>query len=211
MRWGATEAEVAEVLPGDELLADPTLTTTRAITIDAPAASVWPWLVQMGQDRAGFYSYDWLENLVGLRFHNADTVVPQWQALAIGDQFRSAPESAGPDAGFTVVAVDPGRAIVTVVGDPERVVPLASTPPMPDGGTWVFVVEALGDDRCRLLVRLRARFGLPAPVEWIADRVLEPIHFVMERKQLLGIKARAERTHRDPRHHQGAAHQGRPA
>jgi hypothetical protein len=210
MRWGATDAEVAEVLPGDELLADPTLSTTRAVTIDAPAAAVWPWLVQMGQDRAGFYSYDWLENLVGLRFHNADTVVPQWQVLEIGDQFRSAPESAGPDAGFTVVAIDPGRAIVTVVGDPERVVPLASTPPMPDGGTWVFVVEVLGDDRCRLLVRLRARFGLPAPVEWIANRVLEPIHFVMERKQLLGIKARAERVHRD-QHHPGAGRQGRPS
>jgi hypothetical protein len=193
MRWGATGVEVVALLPGDDLLAGPALTTTRAITIDAPPGAVWPWLVQMGQDRAGFYSYDWLENLVGLQFHNADTIVPEWQDLEVGDQLRSAPASAGPTAGFTVVAIEPGRAIVTVVGDPEQVLPLASAPPLPEGGTWVFVVEPTEDGRCRLIVRLRARFGLSVPVEWIAYRALEPIHFVMERKQLLGIKARAER------------------
>jgi hypothetical protein len=193
MRWGATDAEVAKSLPGDELIVDPTLVTTRAITIDAPPAAVWPWLVQMGQNRAGLYSYDWLENLVGLDFTNADSIVPEWQHLELGDQFRSAPESAGADAGFTVVAIDPCRSIVTVVGDPDRVVPLASNPPMPDGGTWVFVVEPLGDERSRLIVRMRARFALPGPVEWVAGRILEPIHFAMERKQLLGIKSRAER------------------
>lgn len=191
-RWGATDAEVAKPLPGDELLASPTLTTTRAVTIDAPPTVVWPWLLQMGQDRAGFYSYDWLENLVGLRFHNARTIVPEWQHLAVGDQLRSAPASAGPDAGFTVVAIDPGRALVTVVGDPDEAVPLAANPPMPQGGTWAFVVEPVDGARSRLLVRFRSRFGLPAPAEWTAARMLEPVHFVMERKQLLGIKHRAE-------------------
>jgi hypothetical protein len=195
VRWGATDAEVAEPLPGDDLLVRPRLTSTRSITIDAPPASVWPWLVQMGQNRGGMYSYDWVENLVGLNFHNADTIVPEWQALTIGDQLRAAPESAGPDAGFTVVDIDPGRAIVTVVGDPSRVLALASNPPMPDGATWVFVLEAVDDDRCRLIVRFRLRVGSPLPVAWLAYRIIEPIHFLMERKQLLGIKARAERTH----------------
>lgn len=202
MNWGATDGEVASPLPGDELLVDPSLTTTRAITIDAPPEAVWPWLVQMGQDRAGLYSYDWLENLVGLDFHNADDLVPEWQQLDVGDQIRAAPASSGPDAGFTVVSLESGRWIVTVVGDPERVISAAATPPLPDGGTWVFVLEEVIGGRTRLLVRLRSRFGLPPPAGWLADRCLEPVHFVMERRQMLGIKERVERSapslHRRP-------------
>lgn len=193
LRWGATDAEVAALLPGDELLDEPTLVTTRAVTIDAPSTSVWPWLVQMGQDRGGLYSYDWIENLVGLDFHNADRIVPEWQTLEVGDQIRAAPETAGAEAGFTVVAIDPGRSIVTLVGDPDQVVPEASQPPLPAGGTWVFVVEPLGDNQSRLLIRLRMQLDWPRPAAWIAERLLEPVHFVMERKQLLGIKERAER------------------
>jgi hypothetical protein len=191
--WGATPEEVAEDLPGDGLLERPGLATTRAVTIDAPPARVWPWLVQMGQDRGGLYSYDWLESLFGLRFHNAERIVQEWQTLEVGDQFRAAPPEAGPEAGFTVVAIDPGRSIVTAVGDPERVVPQAASGHLPDGGTWVFVVRPLPDGRTRLVVRLRARFTGPAGVAWVFRRLLEPVHFVMERKQLLGIKARAER------------------
>lgn len=193
VRWGATDDEAAGDLPGDELLADPGLVTTRAVTIDAPARDVWPWLVQQGQQHGGLYSYDWLENLVGLQFHNADRIVPEWQHLEVGDQFRVAPDSSGPEAGFTVVAIDPGRSIVTVVGDPARMVPMSQDPPLPAGGTWAFVLRPLDGGRCRLVIRLRADFDLPAPLEWLAERALEPVHFVMERKQLLGIKARAER------------------
>jgi hypothetical protein len=73
--------------------------TTRAITIAAAAEAIWPWLVQMGQDRGGLHSYDWLENLFGLQFRNADRIVPEWQHLAVGDQIRLAPTKGGPDAG----------------------------------------------------------------------------------------------------------------
>ena len=83
----------------------------------------------MGQGRGGFYSYDWLENLFGLDIHNADRIEPDWQHLAVGDQLRAAPPTAGPEAGFTVVAIDPGRSLVTAVGDPAVVGPQAAAGP----------------------------------------------------------------------------------
>lgn len=191
--WGTDLPEQYGRLPGDDLLPEPSMITTRAITIDAPPEAVWPWLVQMGQGRAGFYSYDWLENLFGLDIHNAARINPAWQELRVGDQLRAAPASAGPAAGFTVVAVDPGRSLVTAGGDPAVVGPQAAAGPLPDGGTWAFVLEPVGLHQTRLLVRLRARFPLPAAGSWIVERLLEPIHFVMERKQLMGIRERVER------------------
>lgn len=194
LRWGADLSEVDRELPGDSLVANPSAVSTRAITIEAPPEAIWPWLVQMGQDRAGLYSYDWLESLLGLHFHNSDRIVPDWQRLAVGDQIRAAPSSAGPDAGFTVVAIDPPRSIVTVVGDPARVLPAAQSGTLEDGATWTFVLRPIDEQRTRLVVRFRGRFGLPTVVDWLAMRLLEPLHFVMERKQLLGIRQRASQT-----------------
>lgn len=190
LRWGAEASDVDAALPGDELIGNPTIVTTRAITINASPEAIWPWLVQMGQDRGGLYSYDRLESLCGLHFHNADRIVPEWQHLDVGDQIRAAPATAGPEAGFTVVAIDEYRSIVTAIGDPSRVLVQAKTGALPEGGTWVFVLQPVDDHRTRLIVRLRANFGMPLVAEWIAARVLEPIHFVMERKQLLGIRRR---------------------
>jgi len=218
LRWGATDAEATERLPGDELLPSPTVSTTRAITIDAATTDVWPWLVQMGQDRAGLYSYDWLENLCGLQFHSADRIVAEWQHLDVGDQIRAAPASSGPDAGFTVVAVDPGRSIVAAAGDPAKVIPQSSAGALGDGGTWTFVVRDIEGGRARLIVRLRARFGLPQPGEWLAGRLIEPVHFVMERGQLLGIRQRVTTSTRRqrnaasaPRHRELSSTPGTPA
>lgn len=83
--WGATSAEVGRVMPGDELIPDPDMLSTRAVTIHAPASSIWPWPVQMGSGRAGAYTYDWIENLFGLNMHSADAILPQFQDLAVGD------------------------------------------------------------------------------------------------------------------------------
>ncbi|MGZ3681510.1 MAG: hypothetical protein ACXWQR_24345, partial [Ktedonobacterales bacterium] len=85
LRWGATAAERRESLPGDALVPDPATTSTLAITVDAPVIAVWPWLAQIGQDRAGFYSYEWLENLAGCRMRNADHIYPEWQHRHIGE------------------------------------------------------------------------------------------------------------------------------
>jgi hypothetical protein len=148
----------------------------------------------MGQDRGGLYSYDWLESLFGLNFHNAERIVPEWQHLDVGDQIRAAPPKAGPEAGFTVVAIEPQRFMVTAIGDPARVVPQAQSGSLPQGGTWSFILVPIDELRTRLIVRFRARFGLHPVKEWVAARLLEPLHFVMERKQLLGIRERAMRS-----------------
>ena len=92
LRWGATDQESDEPLPGDDLIADPDLTATRAITIRASADQVWPWIAQLGQGRGGFYSYDFLENLVGCNIHSADRIVPEWQDVEVGDEVKLAPQ-----------------------------------------------------------------------------------------------------------------------
>jgi hypothetical protein len=94
LRWGANAEELAGALPGDELIARPDLTATRAITARAPAARVWPWIAQLGQARGGFYSYDFLENLVGCNIHSAARVVPEWQDIKPGDKVGLHPEVA---------------------------------------------------------------------------------------------------------------------
>lgn len=84
LRWGATDEELGKPLPGDELVPHPGIESTRAITVNAPVEQVWSWLAQIGQDRGGFYSYEWLENLAGCRMRNADRVHPEWQHREVG-------------------------------------------------------------------------------------------------------------------------------
>ncbi len=181
LRWGATEDEASGVLPGDRVLADPDLVATRAITIAAPPEAVWPWLVQLGQARGGFYSYDLLENLAGCRIHNADRIVPEWQHIAVGDEVRLHPEVA-----LTVAEVHPGRALVL-----RGAVPLGDTPP-PYDFTWAFAVAKRADGATRLVVRERYAYTH----KWAA-LLVEPvavISFLMSQKMLRGIRDRAERT-----------------
>jgi hypothetical protein len=180
LRWGATREEVDAALPGDELILHPGLTATRAVTIRADSAAVWPWVAQLGQGRGGFYSYDALENLVGCNIHSADHVVPAWQSIAVGDEVRL-----HPDGGLQVALVEPGRALVLRGG-----VPMGATPP-PYDFTWTFVVHDAPGGDSRLLVRERYGYVkgwvplLVEPVSWIS--------FLMSRRMLLGIKERAER------------------
>src|SRR5271157_5816590 len=88
LTWGATEAEAARSLPGDDLLEDPDVVTTRAIGVDVSPSTIWPWIVQMGPGRAGAYTYDWIENLAGLDMHSADEIIPEYQHLEVGDGWR---------------------------------------------------------------------------------------------------------------------------
>ncbi len=129
--WGATQEEVAAVLPGDELVPEPADQNTLAVPVDAPAEDVWSWLVQMGQGRGGMYSYDWLENLIGLDIHTTDEVREEWQHLAVGDRVVVVPEGYGPmPAGyaFTVARAEPPRALVLRQAPPEH----------PWNGVWSF-------------------------------------------------------------------------
>ena len=109
LRWGATDAEVEGGLPGDDFLRVADLQATRAVSIEAPAHAVWPWLAQMGQGRGGLYSYDFLENLAGLDIHSADRIHPEWQDIKSGDRFHLAPAAS---ADLEVGLVDTGSALV---------------------------------------------------------------------------------------------------
>jgi hypothetical protein len=113
--WGATPEEKRSVLPGDELIGEPADTVTRAVGIGAPAEEVWCWLVRIGKGRGGMYSYDWLENIIGLDIHSADAIHEEWQHLAVDDRVVVVPNGwMGIKGGyaFPVAAVEAGRAIV---------------------------------------------------------------------------------------------------
>jgi hypothetical protein len=187
-QWGATEEEVRRPLPGDDLLAEAVYETTHAIDVDALPEDVWPWLVQMGQGRGGFYSYDWVENLSGLNIHSADRLVPEYQQLAEGDIVRLAPNT-----GLVAAVVDPPRALVL-----RATAELATRRPPKRGDpgyfdwSWAFVVEPVGATGSRLLIRLRADTAAGLPFSLVGPLVWEPLHFLMERKMLRGIRERAE-------------------
>jgi hypothetical protein len=169
LTWGATAEEAAARLPGDELLEEADGVATRAITIDAPRSAVWPWIAQMSP-RGGAYTYDSIENLLGLNIHSADRVLPDYQHPQVGDGFGYGSDKMS----FRIV-------------EPEHV--LAS--PSADGNwVWTFVLEEQ-DGRTRLLSR--NRFRLPKLKDKIGMIPMEPGSLIMERKMLVGIKQRAER------------------
>lgn len=177
LTWGATRSEASGELPGDELLENPDGVATRAIEIEAPASAVWPWLAQMGPSpRGGAYTYDWIENLLGLNMHSADRVLPEFQHPQVGD----------------TIGYGSNRMRLERV-EPERVLAWRSE----DGNwAWTFVLEA-SDGRTRLISR--NRFRLPTLAGRIGMVPMEPASLLMERKMLLGIKRRAEHLHHERR------------
>ena len=185
MRMGTTAAERRAEMFGDSLHPAARYRVDNAITINAPAESVWPWIAQMGQDRGGFYSYDRLERLFGVRIHNVDSIVPAWQERKVGELVRCCQPTylggiLGDNAGWHVEAVDPGRALVLE--------------------NWgAFIVQPIDSTRSRFHIRQRNP-GRPtfighliAPVGLL---VFEPAHFIMQRGMLAGVKRRAEETAR---------------
>jgi hypothetical protein len=204
--WGVEPEEADKPLPGDVTVADGETLLTRGITIDAPPDAVWPWLVQMGYGRGGWYSYDQLD----MKGRSAEGIRPEFQSLAVGDIVPT-----HPDGGFEVTLIEPGRALVVYLDGAlaERQakaqagsISITETPGLAASGrflrtasppdfavSWAFVLEPVGSDRTRLIERVRGRFG-PAT---IGSRTMLPLMgfgvFVMMRKQMLGIRERAER------------------
>ena len=191
LNWGATEAEVRGVLPGESVVAIPRYQSRRAIPINAPVEEVWGWLVQIGQGRGGFYSYDWLENLFGLNIHSTDQILPELQHLGVGDFIAAEPNQV---AGWRVTALDPPRSLVLTVSIEDAGLPDDSRLDSEAfSGVWIFQLNPIDNSSCRLLVDFRADFG-PGPLSAaLSALLLEPVHFIMERKMLIGIKKRAER------------------
>ena len=166
-RWGSTPGERKRRLPGDPARA-PLFTSTRAVTVNAPAEEVWRWLVQIGQDRGGFYSYDWLENLAGCQLHSADTIHDEWQDRHAGDDLFM-----GPGFGTKLGKVDPPHALIIE--------------------NWgAYVIEPVEETVCRLIARSHADRGVGGLAYVL---FIELPHAIMELKMLHGIKERAERAY----------------
>ena len=171
LTWGATPEEAAARLPGDGLLEHANGVATRAITIAAPPSAVWPWIAQMGPaPRGGAYTYDWIENLLGLNMHSADRVLPDYQQPEIGDGFGFGANRMS----YAIVEADHVLALRSANGN----------------WVWTFVLESR-DGNTRLISR--NRFRLPTLKDRIGMIPMEPGSLVMERKMLRGIKERAER------------------
>jgi hypothetical protein len=175
LTWGATRDEVARPFPGDDLLGTPDVVSTRAITIDAPPSAVWPWLVQMGSDRGGAYTYDWIENLFGLNMHSASTVLPQFQDVKVGDAFPLG--QGGPK--LHVEILDPEHSLVFRFDD----------------AIWIWSFNLVPQNGS---TRLVSRNRIATPNASVAKRafnvlLMEPGSLVMERKMLKGIRHRAEK------------------
>jgi hypothetical protein len=179
-QWGATEEERARRLPGDELVAEPQWTYNHAISIEAPPASVWPWLVQLGQGRGGFYTYEGLENLVGCQIRNVMEIRPELQQLRVGETIVLHGRSG---YGLEVVRLDPGRALVL------------GGPPNEKGSqaTWGFYLLDGPNGATRLLERGRNVVGRGlAEKLGFGPLLMDPISFVMSKRMLQNIKRLVE-------------------
>jgi hypothetical protein len=191
LTWGTRRDEIYHLLPGDELLPEPQIHATHAVTIQAPPSIVWPWLVQLGQGRGGFYSYDWIENMMGLEIQNAERILPEYQDLKVGDSIPLAPDKS---FSVPVAILEPHQALV-LYGD-TRQANDGSRPPVKRGEylavSWGFYLFPTGEGDTRLIERWKANWT-PRPGNTLFYRLfLEPGAFLMERKMLLGIKRRAE-------------------
>jgi hypothetical protein len=187
LRWGATDDEVNAPMPGDDEAAHPIFESTRAITINAPVEEVWPWLVQIGYNRAGFYSYDWLENIAARQagtasgYTSVDYILPEFQDLKVGDPL---PLAEGMD--LTVLALKPHLHIVLAA---HGALPIDES--FSGDFSWVWAVKPIDSITTRLIMRFRAGLNSEKAVK-STGVMMEPMQFIMERKMLLGIKKRAE-------------------
>ena len=183
--WGIDSEVATREYPGDELIPHPRWSWTHGIEVDAPAPAVWPWLAQIGADRGGFYSYQWLENVIGCNLRNAETIHPEWE-IGAGDGLVLHP-SMPP---LPVVAMERGRYFV-VHGRPDEDARAHGKPWV--ASSWLFFVEAVADNRCRVISRFRSDSSddLATRLTY-GPALVEPIGFAMDRRMLLGIKQRAE-------------------
>jgi hypothetical protein len=188
--WGATDEEIGRPLPGDDLIPDSKLDSTQAITINAPAEQIWPWLAQAGYDgRAGFYSYDLLERRFGAR--NTDRLNPDLAPLEAGDTVPFYPGMP-----MTVaIAVPPHALVLWLVTSANKAIdPTGPWPEEHVAWSWAFILEPLDANTTRLLTRMRITYRPSTRWAPYVHLLLEPAHFVMGRRQLLGLRERAQAT-----------------
>jgi hypothetical protein len=180
LRWGATDGEVERTMPGDDLVRDSphvrNRPVTNAVTINARPTDIWPWLVQMGHGRGGLYSYDWIDRLMGVLERDSTwEVLPQYQHLQVGDEI---PMGGGP--GWPVQAIEPNRSLVLDIPAPGTQV------------VWSYGLYELDEAHTRLVLRITYCTSINRLLGILLLQVIDPGSFLMTRKQLLGIKQRAE-------------------
>ena len=174
-RWGTTADEHTRAMAGDALISNPTHSATHAVTIDAPPDDIWPWLVQMGSQRGGLYSYDWLDRLFGILDRpSANEILPEFQQLAIGDTIRL-----GAHETLTVASLNPNCALALLYNAHAF------------EWVWQFGLYPLDGRRTRLVSRGTERYANTVAA-WLFMRMMEPAAFLMTRRMLLGVKQRAE-------------------
>jgi len=185
-RWGATALETADRYPGDELVSEPRFRTTRAVTINAAPEKIWPWLLQLGVDRGGMYSYDWLENLFGLKVHSTDRIVAEWQDLQPGGFIRLTPSAYAiqPGPGLHVTEMVAPRSLVGCFG-------MEGPPPAACTSSWQIILEPASSGATRLI--LRSHTAAPGILPAAFGKAFQFPVWIMEQGMLRGIKARVER------------------
>ena len=181
-RWGATDLETADRYPGDELVSEPRFRTTRAVTVNAAPEKIWPWLVQLGVDRGGMYSYDWLENLFGLKVHSADRIVAEWQDLQPGGFIRLTPPGYAiqPGPGLYVSEMDAPNALIGCFG-------MEGQPPAACPQSWQFLLQPSSGGSTRLI--LRTHTAAPGILAAAFGKAFQFPVWIMEQGMLRGIKA----------------------
>jgi hypothetical protein len=172
MRWGATDDELGREMPGDEVVREPMFNATRAITIDASPREVWPWIAQIGFGRAGWYSYDWLDNLGR---PSANRIIPELQNVGVGTLIPMGP---GKESGLRVRGLDLNR--WNFWSDRKGM------------STWAWGLYPAEGGRTRLITRVRTRYQWTKPAILFSLLLVEPWDFPMMRKCMLGIQRRAQ-------------------
>jgi hypothetical protein len=188
-KWGATEEEYKRPLPGDEYVLHPKSVLTLAITINTPASQIWPWYVQLGCQRGGWYSYDLLDN-GGVP--SADRIIQEYQHLQVGDTVKAVPNGS---FGFPVAQIEPNQALV-LAGTMNTKTRTPADPNDPNleayfSGDQTFYLDELDNNTTRLMFRMRTDWNPSWFNTLIYRGVVEPISFVMGMKMLLNIKKRS--------------------
>ena len=187
--WGSTEEELNRELPGDELVKDVKGWYNHAITINAAPADVWPWIVQLGQNKGGFYSYELMENIVGSKIHNADNIVPEFQNTLVGDKVMMTPKAAP----YIVAAIEPDQSFVLRLRvNLQTQETVDNNQPLPDkyqDSSWLFFLEETAEGATRLISRSRNDWNHSKTNTFIYS-IFGVISQVMDRKMLKGIKRR---------------------
>jgi hypothetical protein len=180
--WGATEAEINALLPGDELVPEANLQTTKGVSVQATPAEIYPWLLQIGVERGGMYSYDWLENLFGLNVHTVDQIVPEYQNAQVGDFWRFTPKDyvLNPGPGLYVKELIKDEAVLLCFG-------MEGKPEDTCFDSWQFVLVPQPDGSTRLLLRSNMAIEPELPI-----KLTYFVQFLMEQKMLRTLRDRAE-------------------